>query len=85
MLLANERLEQLHTELCTALSERQSELARTRSSGGDAARKLDKAEAEIRSWEADAGKIGETCEDQKAMTDLIERANQISHSLCEGF
>ena len=85
MQLPNERLEQLHTELRTALSERQSEHARTQHESGEVPRQLDQAETEIRNWTEDAQKVRADTRDDRAIADLVERAKQINQKLCEGF
>lgn len=83
MQLPNERLEQLHTELCSALSERLSERTRTRHSQQDSLQTLEEAEAEIRDWAQEARKIDADAEDDPALAKLVERAKEINRKLCE--
>lgn len=85
MQLSNSRLEQLHSELCSALTERQGEQMRTRQKDSAAAQRLDQIEAEIKNWADDASKIAANDVDEQSVADLVERARQINLKLCEGY
>ncbi|MGR3762267.1 hypothetical protein ACUXV3_19375 (plasmid) [Roseobacteraceae bacterium NS-SX3] len=84
MPLENERLEQLHTELRSLLAEREGEVARSRQSGSDAARELERLAAEIDAWEADARKLGPASDEEKAIAALADRAREINQKLSAG-
>ncbi|OBY24629.1 hypothetical protein [Leisingera sp. JC1] len=85
MQLQNSRLEQLFSELCSALTERQGEQVRTRQTDSAAGQKLDQIEAEIKNWADDAQKIAVGDDDEKSVADLVERARQINQKLCEDY
>ncbi|MEW2912785.1 hypothetical protein [Leisingera sp. JC11] len=88
MALKVAQLEEIHSEMCGLLAERQDELARTAPSGEDtAASDLDRLAAEIGNWSDDAAKV-ETAdgkENEAAIADLAEQAKQICWRLSSGY
>ncbi|WP_333848416.1 hypothetical protein [Phaeobacter italicus] len=81
MPLPNPRLEQLHSELCALLTERQGERVRTRKTDSASIQLLDQAAAEIKNWTEDASRIGADPENEEQMFELVERAREISLKL----
>ncbi|MBY6142153.1 hypothetical protein KUV26_22200 [Leisingera daeponensis] len=81
MPLPNPRLEQLHSELCAILTERQGERIRTQKTDSAGIQLLDQASADIRSWTEDASRIGADPENEEQLFELVERARAISLKL----
>lgn len=85
MQLPNSRMEQLHSEMCSAHTERQSEQFRTRKTDNAASQKLEQVQAEIKSWADDARKIEADDRDEQSVADLVKRARKINLKLSEGY
>lgn len=81
MPLPNPKLEQLHSELCALLAERQEEQVRTRNTDSAGIQLLDQAAAEISSWAEDAGKVEADPGNEKQLFELVDRAREISLKL----
>lgn len=80
MALKVAKLEEIHSEMCGLLAERQDEMARTAPSGnGTAGGDLTEISAEIGNWSDDAAKIeaADGKESEAAIADLVERAKHI--------